>query len=69
MLPVGSIASGAASAFGFMAAAIAVCGFLVQAPAALNRKEESSVRAAMVFGGLVGFAIAIAFLVISAIVE
>lgn len=54
MLPVGSLASNAASAFGLMAAAIAVFGFLIQAPAALARKDEQTLRATTVVGGLVG---------------
>jgi hypothetical protein len=37
-----------------MAAAIAVFGFLIQAPAALARKDEQTLRATTVVGGLVG---------------
>jgi hypothetical protein len=55
VLPVGSIASDAAFGAGFMAATIAVCGFLGQAPAALMRKDDRTVRALSVIGGLVGF--------------
>jgi uncharacterized membrane protein len=63
VFPVGSIASSAASAFGLMAAAIAVCGFLLQAPAALVGKEDRAVRAAVV-GGLFGFLIATGFVLV-----
>jgi hypothetical protein len=63
MLPVGSIAvDDAAACAGFMAAAIAVCGFLFQAPSALAHKGDEAVRAAMVGGGLFGFAIALAII-------
>ena len=55
MLPVGSLASSAASAFGLMAAAIVVFGFLMQAPAALARKNDQTLRATTVVGGLAGF--------------
>jgi hypothetical protein len=59
VLPLGSIlVSDAASAAGFMAASIAIFGFLLQAPAALARKEDQAVREATVAGGLFGFVIA-----------
>jgi hypothetical protein len=60
VLPVGSLTSDATGAFGFMAAAIAVFGFLWQAPPALGKRADSVVRAATVIGGLVGFGFAIA---------
>jgi hypothetical protein len=41
-----------------MAAAIAVFGFLGQVPAALARKDEKSLRAMTVAGGLLGFFVA-----------
>jgi len=41
-----------------MAASIAIFGFLLQAPAALARKEDQAVREATVAGGLFGFVIA-----------
>jgi hypothetical protein len=62
VLPVGSIANDAAFAAGFMAATIAVCGFLGQAPAALMQKDDQTVRALTVVGGLVGLAIAAAII-------
>lgn len=59
MIPVGSLISSATGVVGFMAAAIAVFGFLWQAPSALSQKEDRSVRAATVVGGLVGFGFAV----------
>jgi len=58
VLPLGSISSDAAFGVGFMAATIAVCGFLGQAPAALMRKDDQTVRALTVIGGLVGLVVA-----------
>jgi hypothetical protein len=40
---------------GFLAASIAVGGFLLQALPTLNRRSDQEVRAAAVTGGLVGF--------------
>ena len=64
MLPVGSLVSSATSVVGFMAAAIAVFGFLWQAPSVLARKEDRSVRAATVIGGLVGFGFAVGTVIV-----
>lgn len=64
MLPIGSFATDAAGVAGFMAATIAVCGFLIQAPSALARKDDQAVRVATVIGGLVGFGIAMAILAV-----
>jgi len=58
VLPAGSILSDAASGVGFVAAAIAVCGFMGQVGPALMRKEDQAVRAATVIGGLIGLAAA-----------
>ncbi len=55
---MGSLVSSATGAVGFMAAAIAVFGFLWQAPSVLTQKGDRSVRAATVIGGLVGFGFA-----------
>jgi uncharacterized protein with PQ loop repeat len=63
VLPVGSLASNAASVFGLMAAAIAVFGFLVQAPAALTRKDDQTLRATTVVGGLFGLLVAVGFVI------
>lgn len=63
MLPIGSV-SDAASGIGFMAAAIAVCGFLGQVGPALKRQEDEEVRAATVVGGLFGLVAAAAVVVV-----
>jgi uncharacterized membrane protein len=60
VLPVGSLTSGATGVVGFMAVAIAVFGFLWQAPSALAHKQDETVRAATMIGGLVGFGFATA---------
>jgi purine-cytosine permease-like protein len=49
-LVVNDLASGA----GFLAAMIAVCGFLGQAWPALTQKDDQTVREATVVGGLFG---------------
>lgn len=54
MLPVGLTLGEIASGMGFLAASIAVCGFLGQAWPALIRREDPEVRSAMVVGGLIG---------------
>jgi|GEM_PF-7024025 len=60
VLPVGSIASDFASGVGFIAATIAVRGFPGQASPALMRKDDQTVRALTVVGGLIGFIFATA---------
>jgi len=57
-----------ASGAGFVAACIAVCGFLVQAPPALVKADERSVRAATVVGGIVGLFIATGLTVLAIVV-
>jgi hypothetical protein len=52
--------SDAATGFGLMAVMIAVCGFVGQAPAALKRKDDATVRAVTVIGGLSGLCLALA---------
>jgi len=69
VLPVGSFVSDATSGGGLLATAIAICGFLGQAAPALRRRDDQTVRALTVVGGLVGFAIGIGILALSAIVE
>ena len=54
----------AAGAFGFVAAAIAVFGFLGQAPSAIAKKEDAAVRAATVIGGLFGFGLALIIIIV-----
>ncbi|HWC49937.1 MAG TPA: hypothetical protein VG448_13740 [Solirubrobacterales bacterium] len=63
MLPVGSFVSNVAGSVGFMAASIAVGGFLLQAVPTLNRRKDQDVRAAAVIGGLAGFIIAVAIII------
>jgi hypothetical protein len=60
VLPVGSITSDAATGFGLVAVMIAVCGFIGQAPAALKREDDRTVRAVTVIGGLCGLGLAAA---------
>jgi len=59
VLPVGSIIEEGATATGFMAAAIAVGGFLGHAGPVLWDRGEAAIRVGTVFGGLCGLAIAI----------
>jgi hypothetical protein len=59
VVPVGSIISDASSGAGFIAATIAVCGFLGQVWPALTRQDDKAVRAATVVGGLVGLFVAV----------
>ena len=62
MLPVATFISDAAATSGFLAATIAIGGFLGQVWPALRRKEDPAVRAATVVGGLIGMgAAALAF--------
>jgi len=58
VLPVGTFISEAASGAGFVAACIAVCGFLMQVRPALAREDDQAVRAATVTGGIVGSLVA-----------
>jgi len=67
VLTAGSIINDFASGAGFAAASIAISGFLMQAPSALAKADDKSVRAATVVGGLVGFSLSasvIAFVLI-----
>jgi hypothetical protein len=64
VFPVGSIVSDAASSVGFVAASIAVGGFLLQAVPTLNRRKDEDVRVAAVTGGLAGFFIAAAIIAV-----
>jgi len=62
VLPVGTFISNAAATSGFLAATIAIGGFLGQVWPALRRKNDPAVRAATVIGGLIGLgAAALAF--------
>jgi hypothetical protein len=69
VLPVGSFLGDATSGAGLLAAAIAICGFLGQAAPALRRRDDRTVRALTVIGGLVGLAIGLGVLAIGVIVR
>lgn len=56
MLPLGSVIDDGAAVTGFMAAAIAVGGFLGHAWPVIRRQDEAAIRVATVVGGLCGFA-------------
>jgi hypothetical protein len=60
MLSVGSVTSDVATIVGLATVMIAVCGFIGQAPAALKREDDRTVRAVTVIGGLTGLALAFA---------
>jgi hypothetical protein len=64
VLPAGTLINDLASGAGFVAACIAVCGFLMQIPPALAKADEKSVRAATVVGGMVGLFLAAALVAI-----
>jgi hypothetical protein len=63
VLPVGSLVNDFASGAGFVAACIAICGFLMQIPPALVKADEKSVRAATVVGGIGGLFLAAALII------
>jgi hypothetical protein len=60
VLPVGSLVSDFATGGGFIAASIAICGFIGQIKPALAREGELEVRAGAGIGGLSGLAFALA---------
>jgi len=68
VFPVGSIVGDVASGAGFIAATIAVCGFLGQAAPVLMRKGDQTVRALTVIGGLIGFIFAAATVLVDRMV-
>ncbi|HEX7278513.1 MAG TPA: hypothetical protein VF255_02710 [Solirubrobacterales bacterium] len=59
MLPVGSLLNDAIAGSGFIAASIAIGGFIGQVGPTLAREEDRSVRSATTIGGLVGLAVAL----------
>lgn len=59
MLDVGSVVDTAAAGAGFMAASIAVGGFVAHAKPALSEQPDHKLRYATVVGGLCGLAIAV----------
>ena len=67
MLPIGLLVNDAAAGAGFIAASIAICGFLGQIKPALAREEDRTVRSATVIGGMVGLAFATLVITIPAI--
>jgi hypothetical protein len=69
VLPVGSLINDFASGAGFVAACIAVFGFLMQVPPALVKADEKAVRAATVVGGLGGLLIAVAAIVLAMVIQ
>jgi hypothetical protein len=69
VLPAGLFIGNAISVTGFVAAAIAVCGFLGQAAPVLMGKDDQRVRALTVVGGLIGLTFAIGLVAMSAIFE
>jgi hypothetical protein len=69
VLPVGSVLNDFASGAGFVAACIAICGFLMQVPPALVKADEKSVRAATVVGGIVGLFLAAALTILAVVIE
>jgi hypothetical protein len=56
---VGSIATQFSSTAGFIAAAIAIGGFLAHARPAIAGKRDTELRRATAIGGLVGLALAL----------
>jgi hypothetical protein len=58
VLPIGSFIGNAATMSGFLAATIAIGGFLGQVWPALRRRDDPEVRAATVVGGSIGLAVA-----------
>ncbi|HET7417772.1 MAG TPA: hypothetical protein VFJ61_09135 [Solirubrobacterales bacterium] len=68
MFPVGSLINDLASGAGFVAACIAVCGFVMQVPPALVKADEKAVRAATVVGGIGGLLLAAAVIVLAAVI-
>lgn len=65
MLPAGTLINDFASGAGLVAACIAVGGFLMQAPSALGKADDKSVRAATVVGGLAGLFVSVATIAFS----
>lgn len=65
MLPAGSLLfSDAVAGSGFIAASIAIGGFIGQVGPALAREEDGSIRFAMTIGGLFGLAVALGTIII-----
>jgi hypothetical protein len=66
VLATASTISQFAEGLGMTAASIGVVGFLTHAPRALRGRDERSLREATAVGGLLGFALAVTIIVLSA---
>jgi len=69
VIATASIAAGAATAFGMMAASIAVFGFVAHVKPALSNAGDRRLREATVIGGVAGLAVSLFVMVLSAIVK
>jgi len=69
MVTTGSIASGAATDAGLIAASIAIFGFLAHAWPALSHASEANIRWATAVGGLIGCVFAFAVIFLSAAID
>jgi hypothetical protein len=65
VLPVDHFLNDAIAGSGFIAASIAIGGFIGQVGPTLAREEDRSVRSATTVGGLVGLAVALAMTTVS----
>ncbi len=68
MLVAGSIVSQFATVAGFVAAVIAVGGFIAHARPAITGKEESELRRATAIGGLCGLSLALMVIAVDGVV-
>lgn len=66
---MGSLISTATTGTGFAAASIAVFGFLLHVVPVLSGASEVTIRRATVTGGLVGFALAVAVMLLSTFID
>jgi uncharacterized membrane protein len=69
VLAVGSLITIAATGTGFVAASIAVFGFLLHVTPSLSGALEATIRRATVTGGLLGFVLAVVVIFLSAILD
>jgi hypothetical protein len=65
MLPLGSLLGDAVAGSGFIAASIAIGGFIGQVGPALAREGDPALRSATTVGGLGGLAVAIGVTILS----
>jgi hypothetical protein len=66
---VGSLVSIGATSTGFVAASIAVMGFLWHVAPALSGASEVTVRRATAAGGLMGFGLSVFVILLSALID